>query len=283
MLKFIKYHGLGNDYLVFPDAEAHGISLSNLAIAVCTPHTGFGADGILTGPGWLNGEPTVRIFNPDGSEAEKSGNGLRIFARYLVEYGHVAGPDFAIHCLAGRIAASLISRDEWLFRMDMGKARFDREDIPMTGGPGSALHETLEIDGTSWPVTCLSMGNPHCVFKVDETSEALARRLGPLIERHARFPNRTNVQFVQVLDRHRIAVHIWERGAGYTLASGSSSCAAARAAYAWGDVDANVTVLMPGGSLHIDIQPDESIFMTGPVAKVGEGSLSDEFVSAHFS
>ncbi len=278
-MHFVKYHGLGNDYLILDPATTKGIDPVKVTPALCKPHTGLGADGVLFGPIWENGLPRVRIINPDGSEAEKSGNGLRIFSRYLVEKNYVQPPHFQIITLGGVVSVSILHQQPWSIRIDMGKATFERSQIPMTGPAGEALDEKLLVNGRELAVTCLSVGNPHCVMLRDHLEESEVHHLGPLIEHHERFPNRTNVQFVQVIDRNCIRIRIWERGAGYTLASGSSSCASARAAFAWGMVDREVTVEMPGGEIEIFIDENDHIHMTGPVVKVMEGEASAEIFS----
>jgi diaminopimelate epimerase len=200
----------------------------------------------------------LTIWNPDGSEAEKSGNGLRIFARWLWDHGRVGAEPFTVATQGGRVRCEVRDAGARIY-VEMGRARF--------AGP----EETLELPDGLVRFSALSIGNPHCVVRLDEISPALARRLGPQLETHPRFPDRTNVQLVQVLARDRIQIEIWERGAGYTLASGSSSCAAAAAAVRWGACDGNVTVVMPGGTLAIGVGPDFELTMEGPAQKVFEG------------
>jgi diaminopimelate epimerase len=215
----------------------------------------------------------VRILNPDGSEAEKSGNGLRIFARYLFEKGYVDSRRFDIKTLGGTVKVQIQDDSGRLIRIEMGSATFLSNEIAVSGEPREVVDELLDIGGTAHRVTCLSIGNPHCVILVDQVSEKLARELGPLVENHMSFPNRINMQLLKVLDRQNIEIRIWERGAGYTLASGSSSCAAAAAAYKLGLVDGIVNVKMPGGTLLIEIEEDWRIKMTGPTEGVFEGTF----------
>ncbi len=273
---FRKYHGLGNDYLVV-DPSVWDVDMAPETIRlICDRHYGIGSDGILYGPLESDDGPRVRIFNPDGSEAEKSGNGLRIFARYLFENKLVSGRDFAIVTSGGIVRARIEDEHANLIRIEMGGITFLSTEIPVRGDARQVIDEDLEIDGTTYKVTCLSIGNPHCVIPVEDVSEAKARQLGPYVENHETFPNRINMQLLKVIDRANIEIRIWERGAGYTLASGSSSCAAAGAAHKLGLVDHEITVRMPGGNLLVEIGADGQILMTGPVEGVFEGRFHGE-------
>ncbi len=270
---FKKYHGLGNDYLVI-DPSVWDVAMTEASIRlICDRNFGVGSDGILYGPMFDGDMPVLRIFNPDGSEAEKSGNGLRIFAKYLLEKQYVSSKTFKIKTLGGVVNVQVQDDTANLIRIDMGKVTFVSNEIPVLGKRREVVNEPLTIGGTTYNVTCLSIGNPHCVIPMSEVSEAKAREIGPLVENHKAFPNRINVQIVKVLDRANIDVRIWERGAGYTLASGSSSCAAAAASHKLGLVDNDITVHMPGGTLHIEIADDGRIRMTGPVEGTFEGNF----------
>ena len=275
-MRFHKYHGLGNDYLVIDPKEA-GRELSATEIElVCHRNYGAGSDGILWGPLQTSeADFKLRIFNPDGSEAEKSGNGLRIFSRYLYDQGLVQAEPFSILTLGGKVK-SRVHADGKLVDVEMGTVSFDSEVIPVKGCKREVLRETLTIQGQEYLFCAATVGNPHCVLLLDEISADLARRVGPQIEVESRFPNRTNVQFMKVLGRGDIEIEIWERGAGYTLASGSSSSAAAAVARKLGLCDTAITVHMPGGELEITVNDDYSIEMTGPVTRVAEGQLDPE-------
>lgn len=264
MIPFSKYHALGNDYLVLdPQKITSKLTLDKATIQrICHRNFGIGSDGILYGPTLDQGKISLQIFNPDGSEAEKSGNGVRIFSRYLMDEKYVKGP-FAMQTLGGLVHVEFLADGQ--IKVDMGKAQFQ-----------SDKQEQIDLEGVPYQVNCVSMGNPHCVIPLQEISETLARRLGPLVENHVRFPNRINMQLLKVLDRKNIQIEIWERGAGYTLASGSSSCAAASVAHKLGLVDSHVSVQMPGGLILIDIQKDGHVHMTGPVTKVAVGVLNEE-------
>ncbi|MHC4646987.1 MAG: diaminopimelate epimerase [Planctomycetota bacterium] len=275
-MKFHKYHALGNDYIVLDPDEFGEPPTKGQIHRICRRNYGVGADGILYGP-----TPTaktdfaLRIFNRDGSEAEKSGNGLRIFARYLWDTGKVQKQQFTI-LTAGGIVKSRIRDNTKLITVDMGKVSFNSADIPVTGPPREVINEKIRIAEENLTFSAATIGNPHCVILREPLSQQLARELGPLIETDPRFPNRTNVQFMQVLDRSNIRIEIWERGAGYTLTSGSSSCAAAAVARRLGLCDSQISVHMPGGLLQITVADDYSIKMTGPVTKISHGVLSHE-------
>jgi diaminopimelate epimerase len=275
---FKKYHGLGNDYLVIdPNVQDFAMTQENIRL-ICDRNFGVGSDGILYGPRFEGDMPSLRIFNPDGSEAEKSGNGLRIFAKYLFEKKYVRGKSFKIKTLGGIVDVQVKDNTANLIRIDMGKVTFISNEIPVTGPKREVVNESLDINGTEYKVTCLSIGNPHCVIPMKQVSEETARSLGPHVEHHKMFPNRVNMQIVRVIDRANIDVRIWERGAGYTLASGSSSCAAAAATHRLGLVDNDVTVHMPGGELRIEIVPDGQIRMTGPVEGTFEGHFHPDLL-----
>jgi len=275
---FKKYHGLGNDYLVI-DPNVVNINLTPDAIRmICERQFGVGSDGILYGPIMSGNNLSVRIFNPDGSEAEKSGNGLRIFAKYLFEKGYVKKKIFNIVTSGGIVEAQIKDDAANLIKINMGKVTFLSTEIPVEGLEREVIDEELEIDGVKYNVTCLSIGNPHCVIPMQDISEQKARRLGPLVENHEMFPNRINMQLLKVFDRANIEIRIWERGAGYTLASGSSSCAAAVAAHKLGMVDDTVNVKMPGGELQVEIGPDREVYLTGPVEAIFEGCFRPDFL-----
>lgn len=277
-VRFGKYHGLGNDYLVIdPNMQDFEMTEVNIRL-LCDRNFGIGSDGILYGPQFEGDLPLLRIFNPDGSEAEMSGNGLRIFAKYVFDKEYVKSKSFRIKTLGGVVDVQVQDESANLIRINMGKATFVSSDIPVLGRERRVVGEPLSINGAEYKVTCLSIGNPHCVIPMAEVDEKTARALGPFVENHMMFPHRINMQIVRVIDRANIDIRIWERGAGYTLASGSSSCAAAAAIHELGLVDNEVTVHMPGGTLQIEIGADSSIHMTGPVEGVFEGSFLPDLI-----
>ena len=273
---FTKYHALGNDYIVLNPAEIDIRLTPERIRRICHRHFGIGSDGILLGPDTDRLDLfSVRIFNPDGSEAEKSGNGLRIFSRYLFEKGLVDDKPFQILTAGGQVRSQVRDRGRTV-AVEMGAVSFDSTKIPVNGPPREVLNERLKVNGETLSFCAATIGNPHCVIPQNEISAQLAHRLGPAIEVHPNFPNRTNVQFMQVQDCGNIRIEIWERGAGYTLASGSSSCAAAAVARKLGHCDESITVHMPGGSLVIEISPDYAVSMIGPVSKVCTGLIDAE-------
>ncbi|PSB43590.1 diaminopimelate epimerase [Cyanosarcina cf. burmensis CCALA 770] len=274
---FYKYHALGNDYIVI-DPNVVNFTINENAIKlICDRNFGIGSDGILYGPILVGEKIELRIFNPDGSEAEKSGNGIRIFSRYLVDAQYIKTNEFSLTTLGGEVAVEILNPEATLIKVDMGTVTFQSELIPVAGSPRQMVDTELQVDGVSLKVTCLSIGNPHCIIPIAQVSRELAVTLGSKIENHPIFPNRINVQFLQVLDRQNIKIEIWEGGAGYTLASGSSSCAAASAAYKLGLVDDTVKVHMPGGEIEIEIEGDR-VFMTGSVSAVAQGEFAADFL-----
>jgi len=275
-IPFNKYHALGNDYIVITPNEFDGELTPEIVRLICHRNYGIGSDGILYGP---FDDPAcdfaLRIYNPDGSEAEKSGNGLRIFTRYLWDQGAIDNRTVSIKTAGGPVTAQ-IRRQGKIITVDMGQVSFDSCKIPVTGAAREVINETIDLKGQILEYCAATIGNPHCVVLRPEVSADEARKWGPLIESDPRFPNRTNVQFMQILDRSNIRIEIWERGAGYTLASGSSSSAAAAVAHRLGLCDHNISVYMPGGKIEIEIGSDFAISMTGGVTRVATGTLDPE-------
>lgn len=272
-LLFHKYHGLGNDYLVCH--RSVGEQLSNEQIRIlCHRHYGVGSDGLLIDSGdRIN--PTLRIINPDGSEAEKSGNGLRIYARYLFDIGRVGHQSFLVHTAGGDVHCK-VHEDPHQITVEMGRANFNPAALPALLDQPEALNYPLKMTDETLLVSLISMGNPHCVVPVDKLDLAQVHRLGPQIENHPLFPKRTNVQLVEVVDRRTLQIGIWERGAGFTMASGSSSCAAASVMRKLGRVDNRVNVNMPGGKLQITFSDDFQVSMCGPVHKISTMTVNED-------
>ncbi|MCF7760031.1 MAG: diaminopimelate epimerase [Cephaloticoccus sp.] len=277
-MPFTKYHALGNDYIVLDpmDFPAWQQPTREQIRIICHRNFGVGSDGILWGPlASEQAEFGLRIFNPDGSEAEKSGNGLRIFSRYLWDRKLVQADTLTIETIGGVVQATLRENGR-LITVDMGSVSFESEKIPVVGESREVINEEITALDHTFVYCAATIGNPHCVVPVEDISPELAHRYGSPLENHAHFPNRTNVQFLKVLDRSNIQIEIWERGAGYTLASGSSSSAAASVAHKLGLVDNAVTVRMPGGNIDIVIGPDYTIRMTGTVNRVAHGHMHSE-------
>jgi diaminopimelate epimerase len=264
---YTKSHGLGNDYIVIDPKDIPFELTPDAVRLICDRNRGVGSDGILVVSPGNGADFGVRILNPDGSEAEKSGNGVRIFAKFLREHGYTDKDRFTLHTLGGRVTCVLEHENGRVAQItvDMGKARFDALDA-------------IDVDGRRFEVTSVSVGNPHCVIIVPDLAKIDIHALGPKIETHPAFPNRTNVQVAQVVSRSEVRILIWERGAGYTLASGSSSCAVVAAVHRKGLVDRDVTVSMPGGQLSIRIANDGEIRMRGPVEEICTGDLSADLL-----
>jgi diaminopimelate epimerase len=260
-------HGLGNDYLVADPTELP-VRVSPARVRLlCDRHRGVGSDGLLL----LQGASDLRIFNPDGSEAEKSGNGLRIFAKWLFDTRRVTDQTFVIRTPGGAAAVRIDVVQDGRARVitvDMGVPTF-RTDL-----------SDIEVDGQSFSVVAVSVGNPHCVILRDQLDVEELRRLGPLVERHRAFPERTNVQLARPRSRDEVELLIWERGAGETQASGSSATAVVAACQHLGLVDQRVSARMPGGELTVESDARGSLWLRGPVQEVGRVTLSPELIAS---
>lgn len=281
---FFRGHGLGNDYIVVdPKDLSFKLTPKNIEL-ICNRNWGLGSDGILALVPSKKADFGLRIFNPDGSEAEKSGNGLRIFARYLHAMGKTRKKRFTVETKGGLVTIDLhLDRrgDASAVTVEMGRATFKPAALPCTLPADELIQQPIEAAGRLLTFTGVSVGNPHCVV-FRRATESWSREdllaLGPALEHHAIFPKRANVQLAIPTGPKELFILIWERGAGETQASGSSSCAAASAAVRLGLVKSPVTVKMPGGTLNIDVAQDFSLTMTGPVAEVARGTLSPSFV-----
>lgn len=273
-----KYHGLGNDYLVFdPNKNKLELNPHNVAL-LCNRNFGVGADGVLEGPVLENDRISMVVWNPDGSIAEKSGNGVRIFAKYLKDAGYVQKKDFHIHTAGGQVSIHYLNEEGTRLKASMGKVSFWSDDVPVEGPRREIINETMVFGRIPYPVTCLSIGNPHCVILMDEISRDLVCRIGRYSEGARQFPEKINTQIMKVLDRTHIQTEVYERGAGYTLASGSGCCAAAAAAYRLGLTDPKMLVQMPGGTMELEIGEDGTVLLTGDVGFVGTMKLGSTFV-----
>ncbi len=274
-----KYHGLGNDYLIY-DPQRNNVTLGERQITqLCRRNIGIGADGILYGPFFEEGKIKVRIFNPDGSEAEKSGNGIRIFSRYLKDAGYVKDSSYRLTTKAGETEVVFLDEDGSEMRVDMGYAKFEAKEIPAVGFEGEIVNEAVFFCDNFYNVTCVSIGNPNCVIMLEEVNRKKALQLGPYVENARYFPNRINMQLCRIIDDSNIQIEIYERGAGYTCASGTGACAAAAAAHRLNLIGSKVTVHMHGGELFVEFAEDGRIYMTGPVVYVGKITLEEQFFS----
>ncbi len=275
-IAFSKYHALGNDYIVIDPKHLSAPLTTEQVKLICHRNFGVGSDGILLGPlPSTTAKCALKIYNPDGSIAEKSGNGVRIFSRYLWDTKFVGNDEFALQTDGGIVRSTVFDGGK-MVRVEMGKVSFDSAKIPVSGAPREVINEKISVGGREFTYCAATIGNPHCVVPLPEINAELAHKFGSLLEVHPNFPRKTNVQFLKVLDRANIQIEIWERGAGYTLASGSSSSASAAVAHKLGLVDKHVTVHCPGGDIQIEIRDGFDILMTGSVTRVAEGVICAE-------
>jgi diaminopimelate epimerase len=275
-IAFWKMHGIGNDYVLIDnrDRKLKEESLGTVVEQLCRRRYSIGADGLLVLESSSVADVKMRIFNADGSEAEMCGNGIRCFAKYCYEQGIIRKEMFKIETLAG-IKSVWLKVEGGKLRsvtVDMGKPVLERREIPVLG-EGRCVNEELKINSQTFRITCVSVGNPHCVILVDEVDSFPVETVGPKIERHKLFPNRINVEFVQVLSRDELKIRTWERGVGETLACGTGTCASVVAANMLGKVGSVCKVHLLGGDLRIELK-DGRIFMTGPAEKAFKGTVN---------
>jgi len=275
-MRLVKLHGLGNDYLFYrPEpGEEELRDWADLARRASDRHFGVGADGLILALPSEVADLRMRIFNADGSEAEMCGNGIRCLAKFAVEEGLVP-PDIdelRVETLAGVLTVTLFREGGEVVaaRVNMGRPRFEPAEIPVNvEGPGPVLDYPLTVDGVELRLTFVSMGNPHAVHFIEgDVDDFPLERIGPLVERHPLFPNRTNFQVVQVLDRGHVRHRVWERGAGITLASGTSASAVCVAGVLKGLTDRRIVDSLPGGDLELEWTEEGSVLMTGPAVRV---------------
>jgi diaminopimelate epimerase len=278
---FVKMHGLGNEYIVLESTNIDFQLTRQAIMRLCNIHFGIGSDGIVLKVLSAKADFGFRVYNPDGSEAEKSGNGLRIFCKYLYDYGHTKTRQFSVETLTDIVYADIVELEKgkaMLIRVDMGKAIFASREIPVNSDQPEFIGQKIIAGDREFEVNCVSVGNPHCVVIKQELDEKEIRKYGPLLENHPMFPNRINVQFAKVISSHDAEILIWERGAGFTLASGSSSCAASCILVKRGLVKGDLTMHMQGGKLKIDIDKNWNIRMTGEVREIARGVLGNELI-----
>lgn len=273
-----RYHGLGNDYLVYdPNKNELELNEENVKM-LCNRNMGLGADGILEGPLMEEKQMAVRIWNPNGSIAEKSGNGVRIFAKYLKDAGYVQKKHYTMLTDGGEVEITYLNEEGSRLKVSMGKLSFWSDEIPVIGERRQVINEDMVFGRTLYPATCVSIGNPHCVIPMQEISEPLVCKIGRESERARYFPNHINTELMNVIDMNNIVIETYERGAGYTMANGTGACAAAGVAYKLGLTSNKVIVHMPGGELQVEIGDDWEAYMTGDVFYVAAVKLSSEFV-----
>jgi diaminopimelate epimerase len=271
---FHKIHGLGNDFVLTRDLDPVRHDLAQAARVLCDRHFGVGADGLIVVLPGERADFRMRIFNPDGSEAEMCGNGIRCFAKYVYEEGLTQKTALTVETLAGIIKPELkvVGGRVAEVRVDMGRPRFAADEIPVVGfGRGPVKDARIEVEGTGVFFTAVSMGNPHAVIPVENLTQVPWQILGPALESHSAFPRKTNVEFAQVLGPHEVRVVVWERGAGPTLACGTGACATVVALALTGRLDRQATVHLPGGDLDILWAEDDHVYMTGPATTVFAG------------
>lgn len=278
---FIKSHGLGNEYIVL-NGTLITFELNTLAIKrLCNINYGLGTDGVLVMVNSDVADIGLVIYNPDGSEAEKSGNGLRIFCKYVFDYGIIKKKRFSVETKGGIVKAEIkeeLNGRAQIISVDMGKAIFKSSLIPTKFETEEVQCEKITVNGKEFEINCVSVGNPHCVILKNKLDIDEIKKFGPLIENYHMFPNRINLQFAKVINRGFVEILIWERGVGFTLASGSSSSAVASVMKKKGLIDENVTIRMQGGELDLEVDDDFNIKMTGEVRQICEGVLDNELI-----
>jgi diaminopimelate epimerase len=279
-IAFTKYHGLGNDFILIDNRhQTEPLLTPDQAIQWCDRHFGIGADGVIFAlPGQQGTDYTMRIFNSDGSEPEMCGNGIRCMARFVAELDEQEGKSltyphrYTIHTLAGLIAPTV--QQDGQVTVDMGLPWLLAEEIPttLTEGQEKVINHPLEVGDQSWNVTCVSMGNPHCIIFVEDVSAIRLEKIGPKFEHHSVFPKRINVEFIEVVRPDYLKMRVWERGAGITLACGTGACASLVAGVLNQRCDRKATIELPGGCLLIEwSEHDQHLYMTGPAEKVFAG------------
>lgn len=279
-MDFVKMHGLGNDFVFIEDKTGQDKDYTALARAMCSRHTGIGADGLIVIVDSRVADVRMRIINSDGSEAEMCGNGIRCFAKYVYDNGIIEKKRFTVETPAGimepEITVGADNKAE-LITINMGRPSFNRSEIPMEGADGRVLNEDFCVDGENWKITSLLMGVPHTVTYVDDVDSVDIEKIGPLFEKHEAFPKHTNINFAQQMDDRTVKVRTWERGAGATLACGTGSCSVAVASFLNGRTGREVDIQLPLGTLHIEYrEEDGNVYMTGPAAVSFTGTWPDE-------
>ncbi|MEL6137475.1 MAG: diaminopimelate epimerase [Cyanobacteria bacterium J06628_6] len=277
---FSKYHGLGNDFILVDNRQqAEPVLTPEQAVQLCDRNFGIGADGVIFAlPGEFGADYTMRIFNSDGSEPEMCGNGIRCMAKFLAELESASGQKptaphaYQIHTLGGRMVPEL--QTDGQVTVDMGEPRLLAGEIPttLTAAAEKVVDRSLSVAGQTWQVTCVSMGNPHCITFVPDVDAIDLAGLGPQFEHHEAFPARINTEFIEVVRSDYLKMRVWERGAGATLACGTGACASLVAGVLNGKCDRTATLELPGGPLQIHWSADNNhVYMTGPAEFVFSG------------
>ncbi|NLJ99657.1 MAG: diaminopimelate epimerase, partial [Clostridia bacterium] len=275
-MEFVKMHGLGNDFIFIEESKVPQYSrFGDLARKLCHRHFGIGADGLIIVAASNTADAKMRMFNPDGSEAEMCGNAIRCFGKYTYERGLHSSKEMIVETLAGLIKPKLNIKDDEIISVtvDMGKPRLYPDEIPVDFEGPEMVNEKLHVGDMEFKITCVSMGNPHCVIFTPQVEKIQLSQWGPKISQHPIFPQSTNVEFVQVIDSKNIKMRVWERGAGETLACGTGACASAVAGVLNDKCQEKVNVSLPGGNLEIHWKDKNHVYMTGPAEEVFKGKI----------
>lgn len=275
-MKFTKMHGCGNDYVYVNLFEEQIENPAKVSIAVSDRHFGIGSDGLITIGASEIADFRMRIYNADGSEAEMCGNGIRCVAKYVYDHKLTDKTEITVETGAGVKTLQLTVEDDkvTLVRVDMGEPILTPDEIPVVADGDRVVDEPIVVDGKTWHMTCVSMGNPHAVVFVDDVAHFELEKYGPLFENHVRFPKRTNTEFVQIVSRNEAIMRVWERGSAETWACGTGTCATVMACILNGLTDNEVLVHLRGGDLRIAYDSKSNhIFMTGPATEVFEGEI----------
>jgi diaminopimelate epimerase len=278
-MHFTKMHGLGNDYIYVNGFEEYLENPVAVARAMSDRHFGIGADGLILILPATKADFRMRIFNADGSEAQMCGNGIRCLAKYVYDHRLTRKTTLQVETLAGVLELQLFPHGEVVdkVRVKMGEPRLQRAQIPMQGPPGQVLQEPLQVEGKTFEVTAVSMGNPHCIVFVDDPEAFQVAYWGPRFEHHPAFPEGVNTEFVRVLNRHTFQMRVWERGSGETLACGTGASAVAVACHLAGRTERRVTGHLRGGTLELDWSAaDNHVYMTGPAVEVFSGQWHEQ-------
>lgn len=280
-IEFTKYQGLGNDFILIDNRhQSEPLVTPEQAMQMCDRNFGIGADGVIFAlPGSSNTDYTMRIFNSDSSEPQMCGNGIRCLAKFIADLEHRDGKinpisssvRYKIDTLAGVITPEILADGQ--VKVDMGQPRLLAKEIPTTLAKADekVVNVPLSVAEQSWQVTCVSMGNPHCITFVEDVAAIPLAQIGPQFEHHPAFPERTNTEFIQVIKTDYLKMRVWERGAGATLACGTGACAVVVAGVLTGNCDRSVTVELPGGNLMIEWSGSERLYMSGPAERVFTG------------
>jgi len=276
MIKFTKMHGTGNDYIYIDDRKTAIKNPGEMAVTMSSRHFGIGSDGLILILKSKNADFKMRMFNADGSEAEMCGNGIRCFAKYLYDHGLTDRKKISVETPAGIKYLDLTVRKDRVekVKVDMGEPILMRERIPMKGDPGTVIAESLHLpDGVRFEITAVSMGNPHVVIYVEDVGNFPVEKYGPMIENHPLFPNRTNVEFVQLVNENEVIQRTWERGSGETMACGTGASAVTVAGVLNKKNARAITIHLNGGDLEVEWGEDDGhVYLTGPAVEVFQGT-----------